>query len=268
MAHQQHRRGWRIGEIAAATGLTVRTLHHYEAIGLVVPATRTPAGHRLYGPAEVDRLYRVSMWRMLGLSLKQIRAALEAEPTQLHQALAAHLHHVTERADQQQRLRARLHTLLQHLDDQGDHSTDLLDLLADIVTLQPQITRRISILVYADLEAAYGYLTSVFGLGPGELTRDDRGTVRHAVVQTGDGEVWLHAESEEFALSSPTRLGASSATMAVMVDDVDAHHDRAVRAGAQIRYPPVDQPYGFREYGAVDLEGHLWSFMRPLEDKE
>ena len=52
--------------------------------------------------------------------------------------------------------------------------------------------------------------------------------------------------------------------MAVLVDDVDAHHAHAVAEGADIRYEPVDQPYGYREYGAHDPEGHLWSFMKPL----
>lgn len=53
--------------------------------------------------------------------------------------------------------------------------------------------------------------------------------------------------------------------MAVMVDDVDAHHERSVARGAVILYPPVDQPDGYREYSARDPEGGLWSFMRPLD---
>ncbi|MPY95955.1 MAG: MerR family DNA-binding transcriptional regulator [Acidimicrobiia bacterium] len=55
--------GLRIGEIAAATGMTVRTLHHYEAIGLLAPTSRTPAGHRVYGPEALARLYRSSPCR-------------------------------------------------------------------------------------------------------------------------------------------------------------------------------------------------------------
>ena len=46
----------------------------------------------------------------------------------------------------------------------------------------------------------------------------------------------------------------------VRVDDVDAHHARAVAAGAAIVRPPADTPYGAREYSARDLEGRLWSF--------
>jgi uncharacterized glyoxalase superfamily protein PhnB len=52
--------------------------------------------------------------------------------------------------------------------------------------------------------------------------------------------------------------------MAIMVDDVDRHHERSVAAGATVVYPPKNMPYGFREYGARDLEGGLWSFMTPM----
>jgi hypothetical protein len=46
-------RTWRIGEVATATGLTVRTLHHYDQIGLVVSSARTSGGHRLYTSADL-----------------------------------------------------------------------------------------------------------------------------------------------------------------------------------------------------------------------
>jgi DNA-binding transcriptional MerR regulator len=72
-------RTWRIGELAARTALSVRTLHHYDAIGLLVPAERSEAGHRRYGPADVRRLYRVLALRQLGLPLERIAAVLEGE---------------------------------------------------------------------------------------------------------------------------------------------------------------------------------------------
>jgi hypothetical protein len=50
-----------------------------------------------------------------------------------------------------------------------------------------------------------------------------------------------------------------------MVDDVDAHYQHALAEGAVTKGPPVDQPYGYREYSALDLEG-LWLFMKPLDD--
>ena len=131
--------------------------------------------------------------------------------------------------------------------------------------LDTTVQRRISILVYSDLEAAYDFLVRVFGLGPGELTRDDEGNVVHGELHAGDGVVWLHPESPAFGLASPRSLGATTASMAVMVDDVDAHFRHASEQGAKIDYEPVDQPYGYREYSARDSEGALWSFMKPLD---
>jgi DNA-binding transcriptional MerR regulator len=62
-----------VGQVARIAGVTVRTLHHYDAIGLVVPTTRTDAGYRLYGSAQVERLQEVLFFRELGLGLDQIR---------------------------------------------------------------------------------------------------------------------------------------------------------------------------------------------------
>lgn len=50
---------WRVGQLAGATGVTVRSLHHYDEIGLLVPSEQTTAGHRLYSEADVQRLYRI-----------------------------------------------------------------------------------------------------------------------------------------------------------------------------------------------------------------
>lgn len=70
-----------VGETASATGVTVRTLHHYDRIGLVTPAARSSAGYRLYSPADVDRLQQVVAYRRLGLGLEDIAAALAEEDT-------------------------------------------------------------------------------------------------------------------------------------------------------------------------------------------
>ncbi len=130
--------------------------------------------------------------------------------------------------------------------------------------LDSNINRPIATLVYRDVAAALEHLTGVFGLGPCELTNDPEGNAVHGEVDAGSGSIWLHPESAEFGLASPAQLGGASATMVVIVDDVDEHHAAAVERGATVRYAPVDQPYGYREYGALDCEGHLWSFMKPL----
>lgn len=256
--------GRKVGELAAAAGLTVRTLHHYEEVGLLVPSRRTAAGHRLYTDADVERLYRICLLRRLGLPLGEIRRALDGGGGGLREAMGTQLRELDARLDAMTRLRSRLARLLA-TDDSGSFTDELLDAMEDMTMLDSPVRQRISILVYQDLEAAFEHLVRVFGLGPGELTRDSTGRAVHAELEAGDGVVWLHPESEEFALASPRSVGAATATMAVLVDDVDAHHRHAAAEGADVVYAPVDQPYGYREYSARDLEGGLWSFMKRLD---
>ncbi len=255
----------KIGEIAAATGMTVRALRYYEEIGLIAPTARSGAGHRLYGADALEQLYRISFLRQLGLPLDGVRATIGRGDGDVRLLMAEHLAAVDDRLATENRLRSRLVQLLDTLDSNGGAAGDLLDVLEDMTMLDNNLNRRISMLVYRDIAAAHEYLIRVFGLGPGEITHHPDGHAVHAELQAGDGEFWLHPESPEFHLASPATLGGSTGMMAVMVDDVDAHHARAVEQGGTIRYEPVDQPYGYREYSAVDLEGHLWSFMKPLD---
>ena len=61
-----------VGEVARLAGVTVRTLHHYDKIGLVVPADRTESDYRLYGAGDIDRLQEVLFYRELGFALDEI----------------------------------------------------------------------------------------------------------------------------------------------------------------------------------------------------
>lgn len=69
-----------VGAVAELTGVSVRTLHHYDHIGLVVPSVRTAAGYRGYTDADVERLHLVLVYREAGLALGDIRALLD-DPT-------------------------------------------------------------------------------------------------------------------------------------------------------------------------------------------
>ena len=66
-----------VGAVAALTGVSVRTLHHYDHIGLVVPSVRTPAGYRGYTDADIERLHLVLVYRSVGMPLEEIRALLD-----------------------------------------------------------------------------------------------------------------------------------------------------------------------------------------------
>ncbi len=67
----------KVGELAKRTGLTIRTLHHYDEIGLLKPSLHTAAGHRLYTAADIARLQQVLSLRQLGFSLEQVRDCLD-----------------------------------------------------------------------------------------------------------------------------------------------------------------------------------------------
>ena len=258
--------GLKVGELARAAGLSIRTVRYYDQIGLLTPSRRSPAGHRLYGDADVRRLYRICLLRRTGLALAEISRALDDPGWDLHHAILAHLDMLDQQVAAGQALRRRLAQMAGALARNDSPATgEFLETLEEMTMLDDPVQRRISILVYEDIAAIHAYLVRVFGLGEGRLARDGDGNCVHGEVQAGDGVIWLHQVSPRFGLASPKTLGAATGTTAVMVEDVDAHHADAAAAGAEILYPPTDQPYGFREYSARDPEGGLWSFMRPLD---
>jgi uncharacterized glyoxalase superfamily protein PhnB len=119
----------------------------------------------------------------------------------------------------------------------------------------------IPVLIYEDIEAAHDQLVKVFGFASDGIERTPDGTVVHAEVRLGDSRIWLHRVSED--LASPRTLSQLNSGLVVHVDDVDAHFRHSRDAGATIDREPEDQPYGQREYGARDLEGHHWWFATP-----
>lgn len=72
-----------VGQVAGFAGVTVRTLHHYDEIGLLAPSGRSHAGHRRYSDADLDRLQQILFYRELGFPLDEVAALLddpEADP--------------------------------------------------------------------------------------------------------------------------------------------------------------------------------------------
>ncbi len=110
-------RRWSIGELAGATGSTVRALRHYDEIGLLRASERTAYGHRRYTAADVRRLYRLRALRGLGLSLEEIAGVLaDDDPLAMRGLLAAQLRELDGQAEQIGRVRDRVHELLRRLE--------------------------------------------------------------------------------------------------------------------------------------------------------
>jgi uncharacterized glyoxalase superfamily protein PhnB len=107
---------------------------------------------------------------------------------------------------------------------------------------------------YDDARAALRFLCDAFGFEEHAVHGDD-GVVQHAELRLGDAYIMLGQARE----GGPD-LAYGASTTYVVIDDPDAHHARAVAAGAAIVYGPRDQDYGSREYAARDTGGNVWSF--------
>ncbi|MCC8954639.1 MerR family transcriptional regulator [Bradyrhizobium sp. Pear77] len=101
------RRRWRIGELAEATGVTVRALHHYEHTGLLAASERTDGGHRMYDRESVQRVHQIRALRELGFSLLEIGKAMEGK-TSLIDLLRKHLERIELQVARTTLLRDRL----------------------------------------------------------------------------------------------------------------------------------------------------------------
>lgn len=114
---------------------------------------------------------------------------------------------------------------------------------------------------YRDPAAGVEFLRSAFGAEEKEVHRDEDGIIRHAELRLNGGLVMVGQAAEEGWLGGePARPLASTVSLYVVVEDPDAHHERAVAAGAKLVRPLEDTGYGSREYSVRDPEGNLWSF--------
>src|SRR6185437_12304286 len=78
---------YRVSDFAEKAGVTVRTLHHYDRLGLLKPSGRTEAGYRLYGERDFARLQQIVTLRFIGMPLRQIKDLLDRDELDLKSAL-------------------------------------------------------------------------------------------------------------------------------------------------------------------------------------
>jgi uncharacterized glyoxalase superfamily protein PhnB len=109
---------------------------------------------------------------------------------------------------------------------------------------------------YADAPAALEWLARAFGFEEVMAVPGPDGTIVHAEMRLGRGMIMLGSDKDD-------RFGsrAGMGWIYVALDgDIDAHHDRAVAAGAEVIMELTDTDYGSRDYSVKDLEGNMWSF--------
>jgi DNA-binding transcriptional MerR regulator len=114
----------KVGVLARRTGLTIRTLHHYDEIGLLRPSLHTEAGHRLYTGSDIARLQQVLSLRQLGFSLEEVRDCLNRPGFSPLEVIDLHLGRLREQIELQRKLCERLEAVANHLRTAGEASAD------------------------------------------------------------------------------------------------------------------------------------------------
>ncbi len=116
-------------------------------------------------------------------------------------------------------------------------------------------------LTYENVADALAWLTTTFG-----FTEHYRYGGQDGGAQMYLGDAWIMLKSARAGTASPAHLGYQTQSLTVFVDDVAAHFDGAMSAGAKIVEDLHETVYGERQYGAEDLEGHLWLFSTHARD--
>lgn len=102
------------------------------------------------------------------------------------------------------------------------------------------------------------WLTKAFGFEIREQMVGPDGSIQHAEMTFGASVIMMGTPGKDY--KNPERLGQTTQSLYIYVDDVDSHCKIAAAAGATILETPADQNYGDRRYGAKDPEGHVWYF--------
>ena len=125
-----------IGEASQASGISAKMIRHYESIGLIPAASRTFAGYRLYGEADLHRLRFIKRSRGLGFSMKQIEALLalwndqSRASAQVKKLAQEHVQDLDQRIAEMQAMRRTLESLARHCQGNNRPDCPILDDLA------------------------------------------------------------------------------------------------------------------------------------------
>ena len=222
-----------IGAFAAATGLTIPALRHYDEIGLLKPAQVDPgSGYRRYHRSQMDDARLVCGLRAVGVPIDDVRAVVGRPAGQVHSALEVH----------RERLVAQLRQVSQRIvavDEFIEKGTPMPVLRA----VRP-VQIRVKV---ADVEKAAAFYTAAFDVVFNEaISSVQFGTYRSDQFFL----ITLEERDQEAARQDSTRFG-------LLVDDVDTAHHHAIKAGGAEVHPPADFAWKPRTSCVRDLDENV-----------
>jgi DNA-binding transcriptional MerR regulator len=133
---------WKVGELARRTGLSVRTLHYYDEIGLLSPSRRTDARHRLYTAGDVVCLQQIKSLQHLGFTLKEVRDCLDRPDFPLGRVIQLHLSQLKERIELQERLCDLLEKVAERLSSGEEVSSgEFVDTVMEVIDMSERLDR-------------------------------------------------------------------------------------------------------------------------------
>lgn len=133
---------------------------------------------------------------------------------------------------------------------------------------QPSKTQKVTpYLLYEDVASALSWLAEAFGfLEFGERFVGKDGKIQHAAIVTRDGGEVILMGCPGPTYKNPRKLGSSTQSLYIHVDDVDKHFAQAIKAKPKVLHELEDTFYGDRRYAVEDPEGHQWYFAQHVRD--
>jgi DNA-binding transcriptional MerR regulator len=133
---------WKVGELAKQVGLSVRTLHYYDEIGLLPPSRRTDSGHRLYTAGDVVRLQRIKSLQQLGFTLREVRECLDRPGFPLQRVIQLHLSRLKERIELERRLCDLLERVAARLSSGEEISSgEFVDTVMEVIEMSERLDK-------------------------------------------------------------------------------------------------------------------------------
>ncbi|MGI6381482.1 MAG: TipAS antibiotic-recognition domain-containing protein [Anaerolineae bacterium] len=228
-------KAYTVGQLASMAGVSVRTLHHYDEIGLLTPTARSESGYRLYGEDDLYRLQQVLLYREMGLPLREIGRILDGPSFDQMRALEQHRENLRRQAARLERLLRTVERTIRKLEGE-DMPLDDKELYAGFKEEDVERIKRESRERYGD-RAVDDSIKRIKGMGKAgwEALQSEMGAVTCALVpfmdrDPGDAEVQAliarhHAVIEQF-YEAPAERYAGLADLYVSDPDFRAHYDQ------------------------------------------